>query len=245
VFAAFAPSIKGLVEYSLFNVFVSQSIAAESYDPPLWTMFYEFLGSFMVFAVLAILRSWRLRTWFLGALFIVLAIYGPYFALFAAGILIADLFRQIESWKSRDLAGATLCVASLALSVLSSPHAKYVAAPVCLIAGVALCVPVRRLFENRLGDFLGWISFPLYLVQAAVIYSFSVHGLDVVASFGFEPSAQRWIIGVATLPVAILFAILFCPINDFAVTVSRRFGSALFGSAGRPIRYLGPKSRPA
>jgi hypothetical protein len=69
--------------------------------------------------------------------------------------------------------------------------------------------------------------------------------LDVVASFGFEPSAQRWIIGIATLPVAILFAILFCPINDFAVTVSRRFGSALFGSAGRPIRYLGPKSRPA
>ncbi len=120
---------------------------------------YEFLGSFMVFAVLAILRSWRLRTWFLGALFIVLAIYGPYFALFVAGILIADLFRQIDGWKSRDLAGAMLCVAGLALSVLSSPHAKYVAAPACLVAGVALCAPVRRLFENRLGNFLGWISF--------------------------------------------------------------------------------------
>jgi len=245
VFAAFTPTMSGLAEYSLFNVFVSQSTAAESYDPPLWTMFYEFLGSFMVFAVLAILRSWRLRTWFLGALFIVLAIYGPYFALFVAGILVADLFRQIESWKSRDLAGAMLCVAGLALSVLSSPHAKYVAAPACLVAGVALCGPVRRLFENRLGNFLGWISFPLYLVQAAVIYSFSIRGLDVIASFGFEPSAQRWIIGAATVPVAILFAILFCPINDFAVTVSRRFGSALFGPANRPIRYFGPKSRPA
>ncbi|MGA8996557.1 MAG: hypothetical protein WB463_01610, partial [Pseudolabrys sp.] len=142
-------------------------------------------------------------------------------------------------------AGAMLCVAGLALSVLSSPHAKYVAAPACLVAGVALCAPVRRLFENRLGNFLGWISFPLYLVQAAVIYSFSVRGLDVVASFGFEPSAQRWIVGVATVPVAIVFAIVFCPINDFAVTVSRRFGSALFGPAGHSIRYFGPKSRPA
>jgi len=244
VFATFTPSIKGLLEYSLFNAFVSQS-NAESYDPPLWTMFYEFLGSFMVFAVLAILRSWRLRTWFLGFLFIVLAIYGPYFALFVAGILIADIFRQIENWRFRDLTGATLCVAGIALSVLVSPHSKYVFAPVCLIAGVALFAPARRLFENRLADSLGWVSFPLYLVQAAVIYSFSVHGLNVLASLGLEPSMQRWIIGAVTVPVAIFFAILFCPINDFAVTLSRRFGSALFGSAGRPIRYLGPKSRPA
>jgi len=244
VFATFTPSIKGLLEYSLFNVFVSQSIA-ESYDPPLWTMFYEFLGSFMVFAVLATLRSSRLRVWFLGFLFIVLAIYGPYFALFVAGILIADIFRQIESWRFRDRAGAALCVAGIALSTLAPPHLKYVAAPVCLIAGVALFMPVRRLFENRLGDFLGWISFPLYLVQAAVIYSFSLYGLGVLASFGFESSMQRWIIGVVTVPVAIFFAILFCPVNDFAVAASRRFGAVLFGSAGRPVRYFGPKSRPA
>jgi peptidoglycan/LPS O-acetylase OafA/YrhL len=92
---------------------------------------------------------------------------------------------------------------------------------------VALFAPARRLFENRLGNFLGWISFPLYLVQAAVIYSFSVRGLDVLASFGFEPSAQRWIVGIATVPVAILLATLFCPINDGAVTASRWFGSVL------------------
>ena len=78
----------------------------------------------------------------------------------------------------------------------------YVAAPVFMVAGVALFAPVKRLFENRVGDFLGWISFPLYLVQAAVIYSFSVRGLDVLASFGFEPSMQRWLVGIATVPFA-------------------------------------------
>jgi peptidoglycan/LPS O-acetylase OafA/YrhL len=40
----------------------------ENYDPPLWTMFYEFLGSFMVFAIVAVVRSWRLRTWMLAML---------------------------------------------------------------------------------------------------------------------------------------------------------------------------------
>jgi peptidoglycan/LPS O-acetylase OafA/YrhL len=113
-----------------------------------------------------------------------------------------------------------------------------------MVAGVALFAPVTRLFENRVGDFLGWISFPLYLVQATVIYSFSVRGLDVLASFGFEPSMQRWVIGIATVPVAMVFAILFCPVNDLAVTLSRRFGAALFG--GREARpYTDPKSRPA
>lgn len=84
----------------------------------------------------------------------------------------------------------------------------------------------------------------IFLDEPAVIYSFSVRGLDVLASFGFEPSVQRWLVGIATVPVALLFAILFCPVNDFAVTLSRRFGSALFG--GREARpYTGPKSRPA
>jgi hypothetical protein len=43
------------------------------------------------------------------------------------------------------------------LTLLLEPwsHLKYVAAPVCLAAGVALFAPARRLFENRVGDFLG------------------------------------------------------------------------------------------
>jgi hypothetical protein len=100
-----------------------------------------------------------------------------------------------------------LCGAGLVLSFLPETGSRlmYVAAPVCMVAGVALFVPVKRLFENRVGDFLGWISFPLYLVQAAVIYSFSVRGLDVLASFGFEPSMQRWLVGIATVPVAFFF----------------------------------------
>jgi peptidoglycan/LPS O-acetylase OafA/YrhL len=250
IFATFTPTLNGLFEFSLFGTFVFRS-NAENYNPPLWTMFYEFVGSFMVFATVAVLRSWRLRTWILGALFAVLAVYGPFFSLFVAGILIADLFRQKESLKSGNLAGAALCAVGLTLTLLpeSWSDLKYVGAPVCLVAGVALFAPARRMFENRLGEFLGWISFPLYLVQAAVIYSFSVRGLHVLASFGFETPEQRWIIGVATVPLAILVAVLFCPINDLAVKLSRRFGSALFGPAHQAARYLdtkaGARSRPA
>jgi peptidoglycan/LPS O-acetylase OafA/YrhL len=164
------------------------------------------------------------------------------FCAFIAGILIADLFGRIENQKSRNTAGAILCAIGPLLSFLPETGSRlmYVAAPVSMVAGVALFAPVKRLFENRIGDFPGWISFPLYLVQAAVIYSFSVRGLDVLAAFGFEPSAQRWLIGVATVPVAIFFAILFCPVNDFSVALSRRFGSALFGRSREASRYMAP-----
>jgi peptidoglycan/LPS O-acetylase OafA/YrhL len=247
IFGTFTPSVAGLFEFSLVGAFVFQS-NVENYDPPLWTMFYEFLGSFMVFATVAVVRSWRLRTWMLATLFVALALCEPFFSLFIAGILIADVFRQDETSRSRNIAGATLCAAGLLLTLLPAPWLllKYVAAPVCLVAGVAMFAPAKRLFENRLGNFLGWISFPLYLVQAAVIYSFSVRGLDLLASFGFEATQQRWIVGLATLPVVIFFAVLFCPINDLAVRLARRFGVALFGPpAPRPLGYLGAKSRPA
>jgi peptidoglycan/LPS O-acetylase OafA/YrhL len=227
LFVAFAPTLKGLLSFSLVDVFVSYS-PAESYNPPLWTMSYELFGSFMVFAIVAMMRWERVRIWAVGALFVGLAACQSYFALFVAGIFLADLFQRCGRWKSSDASGATLFAAGLILTLLLHPwfNLLYIAAATCLTAGITLCAPVRRLFENRLGDFLGWISFPLYLVQAAVIYSFSVHGLDLLGSLGFEHSAQRWIIGAATVPVAIVFAIAFCPINDMAVTLSRRFGSA-------------------
>lgn len=244
LFVAFVPTIKGLLSFSLLNVFVSYS-GAETYNPPLWTMFYEFFGSFMVFSIVAITRSWQLRTWAIGTLFIALAACQSLFALFVGGILIADLYGQFDRSRFADLTGATLCAAGLLLLLLPQVWFAfvYLAGAACLTAGVAFCTPVRCLFENRLSDFLGWISFPLYLIQAAVIYSLSLHGLDVLAAFGFEPSAQRWIVGAATVPVAIFFATAFCPINDGAVALSRWFGLALVELYDKFSRNLVSKTR--
>jgi len=245
LFLIYTPTFSQLMSFSLLKVFVAYS-NAETLDPPLWTMSYEFFGSFMVFAVVAGLRPHRWRTVALGVLFIVLAACQTFFALFFAGILIADLFRKGASSPGADPAGAALCVAGLLLILLPGTWfgLVYVAGATCLTAGAVFCGPVRRFFEKRLSRFLGWISFPLYLVQAAVIYAFSVRGLDVLASLGFEPAMQRWIVGGATLPVAILAAIAFCPINDFAVTLSRRFGAGLIALCDEAGRRLVRRGHP-
>jgi peptidoglycan/LPS O-acetylase OafA/YrhL len=228
----------------LLKVFVAYS-GAESYDPPLWTMTYEFFGSFMVFALIACLRRSRLRTLLLAVLFLLLAALQTYFALFVAGILIADLFPLIGA-STANRARALLCGAGLLLIAL--PHtwfaAVYIGGATCLTAGAVFCAPVRRFFESRLSGFLGWISFPLYLVQAAVIYALAPRGLALLAYYGFAPETQLWVLDFALIPMAFLCAIAFCPVNDFAVAASRRFGASVvaFGDdlVARWARRTGP-----
>lgn len=236
-FLRFAPSLSGLLSYSLFDVFFNHTKAA-TYNPPLWTMAYEFFGSFLVFVVLAIVQSWRRRILALSVLFAALVLFNAYFSLFVGGILLADVYRHARAWRDATRIGAALLaggvLVSLTLDLWFGPH--YVACATLLTAGVAFCAPVRDFFENRLAAFLGWISYPLYLVQAPVIYAFSINALYALDPLGLTMETERWIAGALTIPVGVLCAVAFAPVNDFAVSASRKFGASVAGLfAKRPL----------
>lgn len=59
-FYAFRPSIVGAAKASFWGVFVGYR-SAMSYNPVLWTMSYEFCGSLLLFAFLALFRTLRSR----------------------------------------------------------------------------------------------------------------------------------------------------------------------------------------
>jgi peptidoglycan/LPS O-acetylase OafA/YrhL len=244
-FLTFAPSLQQLLSFSLLKVFVAYA-NADTYDPPLWTMSYEFYGSFMTFAIAAWVRPQRRRMVALAALFLLLAVMQTYFALFIAGMLLAELYLSDALVIGANRIGGALCVAGLLLLLL--PHSwfgtVYIAGATCLTAGVIFCAPLRGFFENRLCAFLGWISFPLYLTQAAVIYALTPSGLVLLADFGFAAEAQRVILGIALIPIALLCAIAFCPINDFAVAASRRFGAGAVAFCAALDRRLTRRIRP-
>ena len=88
------------LHYALFDVFVSDN-AGHAVNPMLWTMPIEFLGSFLVFALLLIWSGFsRPRTLLLG-LFIVAAAApsgstANYLSCFFAGVAFAD-------WRARGL----------------------------------------------------------------------------------------------------------------------------------------------
>ncbi len=244
-FLMFTPTLEHLLSFSLLKVFVAYS-GAETYDPPLWTMSYELYGSFLVFAVVALLRRSQLRTLMLGVLFVALADLQSFLTLFVAGILIADLFLRGPRPAAANPTGAALCVAGLLLILLPSAWfgPVYIGGATCLTAGAVFNMPVRRFFESRLSGFLGWISFPLYLVQAAVIYALAPRGLALMASLELTPEMQRWIVGVAMLPIAVLCALAFCPINDAAVALSRGFGAGFVALCDDIRRRLARQNHP-
>jgi class 3 adenylate cyclase len=69
-------------------------------------------------------------------------------------------------------------------------------------------------------------------------------GLAFLASFDVAPELQRWIVGIAILPLAILCAVAFCPINDMAVTLSRRFGAGFVSLCEEIRRRLARQNHP-
>jgi len=179
-------------------------------------------------------------------LFLLLAAMQTYFALFVAGVLLADSLAFVVPSSTATRAGAALCLAGLLLVLLPSRYfgLVYIAGAACLTAGAVFCGPLRRFFESRFSSFLGWISFPLYLTQAAVIYALAPRALALLAAFGFAPQPQRWIADVLLLPIAFVAAIAFCPVNDFAMAASRRFGARCVAFADELRDRLTRRGRP-
>ncbi len=150
------------------------------------------------------------------------------------------MFAKLDAWPAANRWGGALGLCGVALGLSLSPwfSAVYIAVAMLLVAAVAFCMPIRGLFENRLSDFLGWMSYPLYLVQAPLIYAFSVNALHYAGGLGVADATARWIVGAASVPVAILCAIAFCPVNDLAVKLSRKFGSVVIGLFDRADQRL-------
>jgi peptidoglycan/LPS O-acetylase OafA/YrhL len=182
---AFSADLPAMLKFALWNTYLPRFPNSQSWNVVLWTMPVELPGSFLIFALLAFIR-WR---WLRLALAATVAIqnvgtafYG-YFVGFLAGYLIAELLVAAErrDHLRRELAAATsagwICLAaalgsSIALqaAAFGRSQADYMLA-MNLIA--VLTARARRWLAHPLSQFLGRISFGLYLTHFTVICSFS------------------------------------------------------------------------
>jgi peptidoglycan/LPS O-acetylase OafA/YrhL len=182
-FLNFSPSLYECLKYSLIKVYVAHT-AAGSYNPFLWTMSIEMVGSMLVFLTCYLWS--RLRQGELVCIYLIigLTMLGSFFALFFAGVL-------FSSWRQRGLlerflTGRTHQYTALlagALCLLIYVFARRFEAaqvlhrlliPVLSMALVFCAYTQCRLkafFSNRLSRFLGVISFPVYLLQFQALIS--------------------------------------------------------------------------
>ncbi|QAU45911.1 hypothetical protein XH91_11460 [Bradyrhizobium guangzhouense] len=226
----FEPTLRHLLTFGLFDVFFRYS-PLETYAGPLWTMQPEMLGSIVTLAAAIIVRPIRFRIAVLAGLaasmfYMAETSTSQMLAIFPLGIALADA--MLRGWLDRmsvfiaalaAVAGGVLIPALFPYSVLAW---GMIAAPL-LIAGSIRLPSIRNLMSNPISEWLGWLSFPLYLVHGPVISLVGEPMMRSNPSIAWGLTVDGLVI-VGSITAAVLFAHL---VNDPAVQLARWFGSVV------------------
>lgn len=214
-FAQILPTLQAaLVEATTGAIFHGSN----SFNGPLWTMQIEFYGSLGVFLFLFLFDplSWRWRT----ALYcIVIALsWRTYYVAFVLGLILSEiqayqpnLLRWIgaRAWVIALLVGVGLFLGSIPVFFEAWDGTLYAFLPrggwlqgyhvlgaLFVVVAVITSTSLRALLSVPFCNFLGTISFAMYLVHVVVLEYFSraiVHLLE--SSMGYH-----WATGVTLLP---------------------------------------------
>jgi len=250
----FAPSLAAAARSGAWDAFVAFD-PATSYNPVLWTMEAEFLGSIALFAWLALVGKHRAR-WALSVAAVVSlhAVAWHRFNAFLLGSMLAEAHVDRRAWWSalpaglrRAAAAATesrLAAAAVAAAVLflaGLPLTRGVPQLYLAVAATALAVasgPAARLLATPLPTFLGTISFGLYLVHLPLLCALAFPLHAAAAARVAEPVAS--VIAAAGVGAAslvggwCLWRLADRPAPAFARAVARavRPASSAAGAAG-------------
>lgn len=241
----FDANVPGLLKFALWDVFFHYEVHT-SYNPVLWTMGIELAGSFLVFALLAVTNSPRIRWVMYTVLFVGLAYERSPLIAFVIGTTFAEIWvtGRLMQYRQRALSSAiaVLMLAGVWLVTALFPSTDF---DVLALAGCAAVVVasagtsarVARLMEARLSQWLGRISFPLYLTHIAVISTV----VPVVGqSMLNEHVNHLLVIAVSTLTgltVSLLLAAGSSPVDRFALKRSREIATRVLQMV--PARRIG------
>lgn len=204
-----------------------------SYNKFLWTMYYEFLGSFLVFITVYVCSFIKRPLWLLIPLALVLVHLSPYFSCFFFGIISAYLhvsgffeyLKRLPIWKLCTYAGLPCTIFYIiAAHDLFGIHTK-----LTVVAGVAIMLLVqtndfyKSAMETRLSKFLGKISFPLYLVHFPIMVSVMSWLIVRANEDGSVSFVETILIGGSVTLVCILAAVAFVPVERFTTYISSNF----------------------
>ncbi len=173
----------------LFSTFFS---GTAKLDSSLWTMRIEFIGSFVVFGLAALLIGLRetrpiVRAWLLIVVTLICAYQMPFMACFGVGVALAALLTErsplIPLWLGCALALLAIWLAgyypgagSVNWVMVKLHHTfdetyVHTAGSVLMIFVIEATPALRRRLSGRLSAALGKLSFPVYLLHVPVLCS--------------------------------------------------------------------------
>ncbi|HLO76454.1 MAG TPA: acyltransferase, partial [Magnetospirillum sp.] len=209
-FLPFQPSVTGLLEYATFGVYAHHSTEI-SYNPFLWTMETELMGSFIVFVLLWADKYIRRLDVVLVVVILACAGWYPFLCGFLVGFLLGKLHgRQVFARMQHTPRSRAVTGLGMAMALATGGYLLYFdiyAPPVYLMAASTFVVSMHgndratAFLRNRLSRQMGRLSFPLYLVHFPVLVSLGCGAVVVVA--GNHMLSVAWMAAIGGLTVAV------------------------------------------
>jgi peptidoglycan/LPS O-acetylase OafA/YrhL len=214
-FLRIQPTFSGLLRYATVGVFLHQGQdRSQAYNPFLWTMRPEMLGSLAVFGCLFAERYVKQKLMSLIAIAIVFFMAKSFVGCFLCGVIFAraqtqgyfNRLQDIRWLQPLTLVGITVVLAFIARMQFADNFdvRPFTVAAAVLLAAVHCNKTISGFLTNRLSVWLGKISFPLYLVHFPVIVSFTSVSIVVVQAHG--GLTAPWIVAIALASAALSVA---------------------------------------
>jgi peptidoglycan/LPS O-acetylase OafA/YrhL len=234
-FLNYPPSFFSTIKFSLLDVYTAQS-RESSINPFLWTMQLEMEGSLLLF--LFLYASARLNNFnkTLALLTIALTVAGSYFSLFFLGICLSSANSSGALAKFRAAKGKWWGIVFLVLGIIleTFPIFSGVRRQVNIIAaslitfGIILHPTVSQFFNNKISQFLGEISFAMYLLQFPVLITFFSAGVIWLAQNYYLDPINLTILGSASVVMTICLSWPFQRLESAILRLTNRWVDSLF-----------------
>ncbi len=235
-FIPFQPSIVSLLRYSFYQVYDGHSLA-NSYNPFLWTMSIEFIGSMLVFLFLYVSNRLVSPIKLLISVIVFLFVAKSLYALFFVGVLFGylralDVFTKFLGNKIWQIATIVIIFALIIIDTqlrffISQGHVNIVisSALVFCIYSSSLCL---SFFSCGISRVLGKISFPLYLVHFSVIASLT--SFLIIKFSSSLDSYHIYLISIISIFASLLGATLFYRVEDYLLSHVNKIPRILLNS---------------
>lgn len=230
----FEPTLKYFLQFNLYYVFFNFTPDV-NFNPVLWTISFEFIGSMLVYVIIAFFRTDKNRTFLVPVAFLILfnLAYNPIMACFAIGYVLAELYvayskrlsnSALINWSTPLL----FCIPIVCSTFYRTDNKMYLALlATLLVASVSFSGVLKQFFSNRVSRFLGKISFPLYLIHLPLVCSYSSYLFLTLPTMGYTQQATSNIIVATTIPLGILLACVLYPIETFSVKAAKSISAKL------------------
>ncbi len=242
----YEPSFFFFLRSTFFEVFLNGNC---SYNPVLWTIQVEFLGSFLCFGLLAISGKENNRGILYSLVVVFLLIAGSaervnyYYAGFVLGIMYSDLqgSRDRYPYIKKQVNSIWLPVVLLALSYTAAaileqylpelnPNIHYFfAVPLRAIGFLLLCINlnfIRKLVSTKPLVYFGKISFSFYLLHFIVLMSLGSYLYSYYNSNSMQTIFKVFAI---TFSVSFIASVVFEKfVDSYSKTFANRLANKIF-----------------